>query len=145
MRSALLPTVRPVLSVRECGTAGSASGQTACPVHPTLRQSRSRHSNASPLCPGCPSPPLLLVWPNVCSLSPWLLDFHTVGFSVSSGWFSFLNCCCPFGCARRHSVSTYAVILVLKFQFVILYPFTIFTQSPKPPPTCQPSKKSMYL
>ena len=46
------------LSVRECGTAGSASGQTACPVCPTLFQSRSRHGHASPLCPGarlCPS------------------------------------------------------------------------------------------
>ena len=29
------------LSVRECGASGSASGQTACPVSPTLRQSRS--------------------------------------------------------------------------------------------------------
>ena len=27
--SALLPTVRPGLSVRECGAAGSAGGQTA--------------------------------------------------------------------------------------------------------------------
>ena len=27
------------LSVRECGAAGSASGQTACPVSPTLRES----------------------------------------------------------------------------------------------------------
>ena len=62
--------------------------------------------------PGCPSPPLLLVWMNVCSLTPWLLDFHTVQFSVSSGCFLFLNLCCPsFGCARRHRVSTYASIL----------------------------------
>ena len=46
------------LSVRECGAAGSASGQTACPVRPTLRQSLSRHSHESPLHPGahlCPS------------------------------------------------------------------------------------------
>ena len=62
--------------------------------------------------PGCPSPPLLPVWMNVSSLSPWLLDFHTVGFSVSSGCFLFLNCCPSFGCVRRHSVSTYASILV---------------------------------
>ena len=27
------------LSVCECGASGSVSGQTACPVHPTLRQS----------------------------------------------------------------------------------------------------------
>ena len=66
----------------------------------------------SPLCLGCPSPPLLLVWMNVSSLSPWLLDFLAVQFSVSSGCFLFLNCCCPsFGCARRHSVSTYISIL----------------------------------
>ena len=46
------------LSVLECGAAGSASGQTACPVCPTLRQSWSRHGHASPLRPGahlCPS------------------------------------------------------------------------------------------
>ena len=30
------------LSVHECGVTGSASGQTACPVRATLRQSRSR-------------------------------------------------------------------------------------------------------
>ena len=40
------------LSVCECGAAGSASGQTACPIGPTLRQSWSRHGNASPLRPG---------------------------------------------------------------------------------------------
>ena len=28
--------------------------------------------------PGCLSPPLLQVWMNVSSLSPWLSDFHTV-------------------------------------------------------------------
>ena len=62
--------------------------------------------------PGCPSSPLLLVWMNVCSLTPWLLDFHTVRFSVSSGCFLFLNCCCPsFGCMRKRSVSTYSSIL----------------------------------
>ena len=59
------------LSVRECGAAGSASGQTACPVRPTLRQSRSRHGHSSPLRPGCPSPPLLPVWMNVYFLFPW--------------------------------------------------------------------------
>ena len=71
------------LSVHECGAAGSASGQTACPVCPTLHQSPSHHSNASPLHPGCPSPPLLPVWMNVYFLSPWcptslLFDFLSV-------------------------------------------------------------------
>ena len=39
--------------------------------------------------PGCPSPPLLPVWMNVSSLSPWLSDFHTVRFSVSLVGFCF--------------------------------------------------------
>ena len=46
------------LSVRECGAAGSASGQTACAIRPALCQSRSRHGYVSPLLPGahlCPS------------------------------------------------------------------------------------------
>ena len=32
--------------------------------------------SAHPLCPSCPSPPLLLVWMNVSSLTPWLWDFY---------------------------------------------------------------------
>ena len=76
---------------------------------PTLLHNPPPCSESSP--PGCLSPPLLLVWMNVSSLFPWLSDFHTVWLSVSSGCFLFLNCCCPFGCARRHSVSTYASIL----------------------------------
>ena len=46
------------LSVRECGATGSASGQTARPVHPTLRQSWFLQGHVSPLRPGahlCPS------------------------------------------------------------------------------------------
>ena len=64
----------------------------------------SCHLSINPLCPGCLSPPLLPVWVNVSSLTPWLLDFHIVRFFVSSGCFLFLNCCCPsFGCARRYT------------------------------------------
>ena len=33
----------------------------------------------------------LPVWMDVSSLTPWLLDFHTVRFSGSSGYFLFLN------------------------------------------------------
>ena len=43
---------------------------------------------SSPL--SCLSPTLLPVWVNVSSLT-CLLDFHTVWFSDSSGWFLFLN------------------------------------------------------
>ncbi|KAF6084317.1 hypothetical protein HJG60_008593 [Phyllostomus discolor] len=66
----------------------------------------------NPSLPGHPTLPLLPVWMNVSSLTPWLLDSHTVQFSVSSGCFLFLNCCCSyFGSARRHSVSAYTSIL----------------------------------
>ena len=41
--------------------------------------------------PSCPSLPLLLVWMNVSSLTPWLSNFHRVRFSVSFGCFLFLN------------------------------------------------------
>ena len=64
-----------------------------------------------PLCPGCPSLPLLPVWMNISSLTLWLPDFHTIRFSGSSGCFLFLNLLLSFFCARRHSVSTYASIL----------------------------------
>ena len=47
-------TLSPALWVYlcKCGAAGSASARTACVICPTLRQSRSRHSHASPLHPG---------------------------------------------------------------------------------------------
>ena len=82
------------------------------------------------VCLLCPclesSPPLLPVWMNVSSLSPWLSDFHTVRLSVSSGCFLVLNCCCPsFGCARRQSASTYSSILAGSPAF---YSFFFFKQ-----------------
>ena len=91
------------LSVRECRAVGSASGHTACPVGPTLHQFWSRHGNLSALCPGCPSPPLLLVWMNVSFLSTWCwtsLPFDSLSALVVQGgavclltppsWFSLL-------------------------------------------------------
>ena len=58
---------------------------------PCLFWSSSCCLAAHPLCPHCLSPPLLPVWINVSSLTPWLLDFHTIWFSGSSGYFLFLN------------------------------------------------------
>ena len=58
---------------------------------PCLPWSSSHHLAVRPLHPGCPSPPLLPVWMNVSSLTPWWLNFHTVRFSGSSGYFLFLN------------------------------------------------------
>ena len=113
VQSVSSPVGPPCLSMRECGATGSASSCTACPVHSTIHHlSGFDCVAASPLNPGCPSPPLLLVWTNVSALSPWLSDFFAVQFSVSSGCFLFLNCCSPsFGCGRRRSVSTYTSIL----------------------------------
>ena len=108
------PAIPPGLSVRECGATGSASCRTACPIRSTicrLSGSSGHCPTASPLYPSCPFLPLLPVWMNVSSLSPWLSDFRAVRFSVSSGCFLFLNCCCTFGCVRRRSVSTYTSIL----------------------------------
>ena len=47
-------TLSPALWVYlcKCGAAGSASARTACAICPTLCQSQSRHSHASPLHPG---------------------------------------------------------------------------------------------
>ena len=94
-----------------------------CPPRSTIHHlagSTSLCLATSLLHPGCLSLPLLPVWMKVSSLSPWLSGFHTVRFSVSSGCFLFLNCCCPsFGCARRHSVSTYASILAGSHQYSI--------------------------
>ena len=76
--------------------------------HRVLHPPPCRESSLS----SCPSPPFLPVWMNVSSLTPWSSDFHTVRFSVGSGWFCSYICCCPsFGCVRRHSVSTYASII----------------------------------
>ena len=40
-----------------------------------------------PCCLGFLSLPLLPIWMNVSSVTPWLLDFHTVQLSGSSGFF----------------------------------------------------------
>ena len=70
-----------------------------CQLQPGLSCSTAHHLSgsanhylaASPLRPSYPSPPLLPIWVNVSSLTPWLSDFYTVRFSVSSGCFLFFN------------------------------------------------------
>ena len=111
----------PVLAPWIVCVTGSASCSLACPAphlppHWVLQPPLCRESSP----PSCASPPLLLGWVSVSSLTPWLSDFHTVRFSVSSGCFMFLNCCCPaFGCLRRHSVSTYTSILARSLAIFI--------------------------
>ena len=115
------PVVPPSLSALKCGTTcstshclvGSASCSLACPVPQSTTSL------------GPPAPALLQI------LSAWLpasdpptgLDECFFFISLVVGlpyslifcqfWlFLFLNCCCPsFGCARRHSMSTYTFIL----------------------------------
>ena len=104
------------------GLCGLLPGPPAAPCQPAAALPTPLHNlpphwlRQPPPCresspPGCLSLPLLPVWMNVSSLSPWLSDFHTVQFSVSSGCFFFLNCCPSFDCVRRDTVSTYTSIL----------------------------------
>ena len=58
---------------------------------PCLPWSSSCHLASRHLWPSCPSLPLLPIWVNVSSLTPWLSDFHTVWYSVGSGYVLFLN------------------------------------------------------
>ena len=75
-QSTLLPSSSSqFLSTHECGTTWSTS----------------HHFTACSLCPSCLSLPLVPVWMNVSSLTPWLSDFHTVWFSGSSACFLFLT------------------------------------------------------
>ena len=86
------PVVPPGLSACKCGTPSlPATASPSLPASALPSLSSSCHLAFSPLHPGYPSLPLLLVWLTVCSLTPWLLDFHTVWFSGSSGYFLFLN------------------------------------------------------
>ena len=99
------PVVPPGLSTWKCGTTQSASCQLA---HPVLQP----YFAECPLCPGCLFPPILPVLMNVSSLTPWLLDFHTVWFSGSSYYFLFWNLLLSFfWLYGEESVSTYASIL----------------------------------
>ena len=65
-----------------------------CPLHHPLPRppwSSSHYLACESSQPSCLSLPLLPVWMNVSSLTPWFSDFHTVQFSGSSGYFLFLS------------------------------------------------------
>ena len=118
----------PGLSMRECGAIGSASGHTACPVGPTIRQSlglaelpRVPSTLAACLCPSYWSGQIFLHLLGCCT---------SVRFDLMSVLvvFVFKFCSPSFGCARRRSVSTYASILVSPcFQISSIHwlPFTL--------------------
>ena len=102
----------------------------SCPPGPTglstckygTTPSASHHPATSPLRPGFPSLSLLSVWVNVSSLTPWLLNFHTVWFSGCSGYFLFLNFFLSFFwlCEEAKCI-TYASILARSLQHEILF------------------------
>ena len=72
------------LACPPCSTIHHLSGSASCSLaRPGLVLQPQSCQESSP--PSCVSPPLLRVWMNVFSLTPWLSGFHTVGFSVSSG------------------------------------------------------------
>ena len=81
---ALEPWVVPSVLLPSCSSQFICTRMCYCPVPQTL----PGHESSSPR---CPSLPLLQVWMNVSSLISWLLDFHIVRFSGSSGCFLFLN------------------------------------------------------
>ena len=80
----LEPWVAWSVSLPSCSSWFFCSRMWDCPV-------RSLPPCCASSPPNCLSLPLLPVWVNVSSLTPWFSDFHTVRFSVSSGCFLFLN------------------------------------------------------
>ena len=80
--------------------------------------------------PGCPSPSLLQVWMNISSLTPWLLDFHTIQFSVSSGCFFVFKLLLSFFCLCEKTQCVYLrLYLVRKSEITLLCLFSIPPQA----------------
>ena len=80
--------------------------------------SSNHHLAVCSLHPSCLSLPLLQVWMNVSSLTPWLSDFHTVLFSCSSGYFFFLNLLLSFWlCNEAKCIHAPSWLEILLFHF----------------------------
>ena len=79
----------------------------------------------SPLHPGGPSLPLLLVWMSVSSLTPWLSTFHTVQFSDSSGCFLFLNLLLSFFCLCEEAKCIYLRLRLGQKSYVKTFDYII--------------------
>ena len=75
------PVVPPGLSAHKCGASWATCSTSYYLTYLTCESSPPR----------CPSLPLLPVWMNVSSLTPWLSNFHKVWFPGSSGCFLFVN------------------------------------------------------
>ena len=73
----LKPWVLPSVLYPVCSSQLIHAQMWDGPVSQPLLHPHSLPSCQAPSLPCCPSPPLLPVWMNVSSLSPWLSDFHT--------------------------------------------------------------------
>ena len=85
-------------------------GSLGLPAAATPARFSSLGLATTPLLPSCLLPPLIPVWMNVSTLTPWLLDFHTVQFSGSSGYFLFLNLLSFWSCKEAKRI--YLCLLV---------------------------------
>ena len=131
--SASLPTICPVYLCANVGPWG-ATRRSACPVRPTLRQSRSRHGHVSPLRPGARQRPSYR--------SGCMFLFYLLGIGLP-----YRSIFCQFWLCRRRSVSTCAAILVLQCNHLevaaehsccpaVILPFTSRTSlSPRTSPS----------
>ena len=79
------PWVEWCASLPSCSSWFICTQMWDCPLH------QPQPHRVHQLLPSREYSPLLLVWVNVSSLTPWLSDFHTFQFSGSSGYFLFLN------------------------------------------------------
>ena len=144
-------TLSPALWVYlcKCGTAGSASARTACAICPTLHQSQSCHSHASPLHPGARlRPSYQFGW--VYFLFPWCrspLLFDSLSVLVVRGgavclptppsWFSpwFSKVYRNFLFLFSKCVETLFIYLFLKFSLLFNYSYLNFFPTPPPQPS----------
>ena len=81
-------------------------------VGPPIPQSTASLGPPSTPCsesssPSCASPPLLLVWMNVSSFIPWLLDFHTIRFSKKFWLFFVFKLFLSFFCLCEEAQCVY--------------------------------------
>ena len=115
------------LSVHQCGAAGAASGQTACAVRPTLRQSQSRHSHTSPLHPGA------RLRPSYQSGCMFILCFLGVGPPCRSILCQFWLCeeaQCVYLRRRLGSLLFFFISLCIAFtSSFILWPYSVISVS----------------
>ena len=109
-------------SVHECGAAGSASGQTACPVCPTVHQSLSLHCHESPLSPGARLRPAYL---SGCMFLFYLLGVRLPCHSIFCQFWLWEEAQCVY--LRRHLGSQYVIFLNMPIFYFTKMVSTLFS------------------